>query len=86
MVVRSTEIREIIQQEIERFGQELTVTNGGTVVEGGDGMGTVYGLRSVMASELVECERGVPGIALNLREERLGVVIMGEYTGTEEGE
>jgi F-type H+/Na+-transporting ATPase subunit alpha len=86
MVVRSTEIREIIQQEIERFGQELTVTNVGTVVEVGDGIATVYGLSQVMASELVEFENGVRGIALNLGEDSVGVVIMGDYTGIEEGQ
>jgi F-type H+/Na+-transporting ATPase subunit alpha len=86
MVVRSTEIREISQQEIERFGQELTVTNVGTVVEVGDGIATVYGLSQVMASELVEFENGVRGIALNLGEDSVGVVIMGDYTGIEEGQ
>src|SRR5919202_68594 len=86
MVVRSTEIREIIQQEIERFGQELTVTNVGTVVEVGGGIATVYGLSQVMASELVEFENGVRGIALNLGEDSVGVVIMGDYTGIEEGQ
>ena len=86
MVVRSTEIREIIQQEIERFGQELTVTNVGTVVEVGDGIATVYGLSQVMASELVEFESGVRGIALNLGEDSVGIVIMGDYTGIEEGQ
>ena len=86
MVVRSTEIREIIQQEIAQFGQELTVTNVGTVVEVGDGIATVYGLSQVMASELVEFENGVRGIALNLGEDSVGVVIMGDYTGIEEGQ
>ncbi len=86
MVVRSTEIRAIIEREIAGFGQELTVTNVGTVVEVGDGIATVYGLSQVMASELVEFENGVRGIALNLGEDSVGVVIMGDYTGIEEGQ
>ncbi|HET8626663.1 MAG TPA: F0F1 ATP synthase subunit alpha [Thermomicrobiales bacterium] len=86
MVVRSTEIRDIIRDQIEHFGQELTVTNVGTVVEVGDGIATVYGLSQVMVSELVEFENGVVGIALNLEEDSVGVVIMGDYTGIEEGQ
>ncbi len=86
MVVRSTEIRDILRQQIEGFGQELTVTNVGTVVEVGDGIATVYGLSQVKASELVEFENGVLGLALNLAEDAVGVVIMGEYTGIEEGQ
>ncbi len=86
MVVRSTEIRDIIRDQIEHFGQEMTVTNVGTVVEVGDGVATVYGLSQVMASELVEFENGVLGLALNLTEDSVGVVIMGEYTEIEEGQ
>jgi F-type H+-transporting ATPase subunit alpha len=86
MVVRSSEIRDIIRGEIQNFGQELTVTNVGTVVEVGDGIATVYGLSQVMASELVEFESGVLGLALNLTEDSVGVIIMGEYTDIEEGQ
>ncbi|MGN6813130.1 MAG: F0F1 ATP synthase subunit alpha [Thermomicrobiales bacterium] len=86
MVVRSSEIRDIIRGEIQNFGQELTVTNVGTVVEVGDGIATVYGLSQVMASELVEFESGVLGLALNLTEDSVGVIIMGDYTDIEEGQ
>lgn len=86
MVVRSTEIRDIIREQIETFGQNLTVTNVGTVVDIGDGIATVYGLSDVMSSELVEFENGVMGLALNLNEDSVGVVIMGDYTGIEEGQ
>ena len=86
MSVRSTEISDILRQQIESFGQQLTVTNVGTVVEIGDGIATVYGLSQVMASELVEFENGVRGLALNLGEDSVGVIIMGDYTGIEEGQ
>jgi F-type H+-transporting ATPase subunit alpha len=86
MSVRATEISDILRSQIENFGQQLTVTNVGTVVEVGDGIATVYGLSQVQASELVEFENGVRGIALNLSEDSVGIVIMGDYTGIEEGQ
>ena len=85
MSVRSTEISDILRQQIENFGQQLTITNVGTVVEIGDGIATVYGLSDVMSSELVEFENGVRGLALNLGEDSVGVIIMGDYTHIEEG-
>jgi F-type H+-transporting ATPase subunit alpha len=86
MSVRATEISDILRSQIENFGQQLTVTNVGTVVEVGDGIATVYGLSQVRASELVEFENGVRGLALNLNEDSVGIVIMGDYTGIEEGQ
>ncbi len=86
MSVRATEISDILRSQIENFGQQLTVTNVGTVVEVGDGIATVYGLSQVQASELVEFESGVRGLALNLNEDSVGIVIMGDYTGIEEGQ
>ncbi len=86
MSVRATEISDILRSQIENFGQQLTVTNVGTVVEIGDGIATVYGLSQVQASELVEFENGVRGLALNLNEDSVGIVIMGDYTGIEEGQ
>ncbi len=86
MSVRATEISDILRSQIETFGQQLTVTNVGTVVEVGDGIATVYGLSQVQASELVEFESGVRGLALNLNEDSVGIVIMGDYTGIEEGQ
>jgi F-type H+-transporting ATPase subunit alpha len=86
MSVRATEISDILRSQIESFGQQLTVTNVGTVVEIGDGIATVYGLSQVQASELVEFENGVRGLALNLGEDSVGIVIMGDYTAIEEGQ
>ncbi len=86
MVARSTEIRDILKKQIESFGTELTVTNVGYVVEVGDGIAQVHGLRDVMANELVEFSTGVMGMAFNLEEDSVGVIIMGEYTDIEEGD
>jgi F-type H+-transporting ATPase subunit alpha len=86
MVVRPTEIRDILRQEIETFGARLTVTNVGYVVQVGDGIATVYGLRDVRLSELVEFSNGVMGMTFNLQEDSVGIIVLGDYTGIEEGD
>ncbi len=86
MSVRPTEITEILKQQIEQYGARMVVTNVGHVVQVGDGIATVHGLRDVMSSELVEFENGVMGIAFNLLEDSVGIIIMGDYTGIEEGD
>ncbi len=89
MAVRSAEIRDIIRQEITDFAQSATITNVGSVMEVGDGIARVYGLSNVQMSELVEFTdaRGdtISGMALNLEEDNVGVIILGEYTHIEEG-
>jgi F-type H+/Na+-transporting ATPase subunit alpha len=92
MALRAEEISSIIRDEIEHFGQPVRTANVGTVVEVGDGIARVYGLAGAMSSELLEFEtstqegRGtVMGMALNLEEESVGAVILGEFTGIEEG-
>jgi F-type H+-transporting ATPase subunit alpha len=87
MVLRATEIGDILRSQIAGFEKELSVSNVGTVVEVGDGIARVYGLSQVMASELVEFTKtGVLGLVLNLEEDSVGVIIMGEYTEIEEGD
>src|SRR3954452_12413656 len=87
MVVRATVISDILKQQIAGFEQQMTVTNVGTVVEVGDGIARVYGLSQVMSSELVEfAKNGTLGLAFNLEEDSVGVIIMGEYTDIEEGD
>ena len=93
MALRAEEISSIIQQEIQNFGQPVRTVNVGTVVEVGDGIARVHGLSGVMSSELVEFEletdegRGtVMGMALNLEEESVGIVVLGPYTDIEEGD
>jgi F-type H+-transporting ATPase subunit alpha len=86
MAVRATEIRDIIKGQIQSFESGMTVTNVGNVVEVGDGIATVHGLSGVMASELVEFSNGVMGMAFNLEEDSVGVIILGDFTHIEEGD
>ncbi|XFA71913.1 F0F1 ATP synthase subunit alpha [Thermosynechococcaceae cyanobacterium Okahandja] len=83
--IRPDEISSIIRQQIEQYEQSIKVDNVGTVLQVGDGIARVYGLDKVMASELVEFEDGTVGIALNLEEDNVGVVLMGAGLGIEEG-
>src|SRR3972149_3650076 len=86
MVVRADEISSIIRAQIERFGQPITAVDVGTVIEVHDNIARVFGLAGVMASELVQFSNGVVGLALNLEEETVGVVILGDESGIKEGD
>jgi F-type H+-transporting ATPase subunit alpha len=87
MAVRPTEISDIIRQQIAGFDETASLTNVGTVVSVGDGIANVYGLSNVMASELVDFPRtGVTGLAFNLSEDSVGVLILGDYQQIEEGD
>ncbi|GIW87800.1 MAG: ATP synthase subunit alpha [Isosphaeraceae bacterium] len=86
MKFRSDEITSVIEREIEQFQAEVTRTEVGRVLEVGDGIARVHGLAGVMNSELVEFENGVRGLAFNLEESSVGVIILGEYRGIHEGE
>ncbi|MCH7811465.1 MAG: F0F1 ATP synthase subunit alpha [Chloroflexi bacterium] len=86
MAVRPEEITSILKEQIAQFGAEVSATNVGTVIDAGDGIARVHGLSNVMASELVEFENGVIGLALNLEEESVGVMILGDYSKITEGE
>ncbi len=86
MKFRADEISSVIQREIEQFSPEITRTEVGQVLEVGDGIARVYGLSGLMAGEMVRFENGVKGIALNLEEASVGVMVLGDYTGIEEGD
>src|SRR5947209_17939935 len=86
MKFRADEIASVIQGEIEHFQAEVTRSEVGRVLEVGDGIARVYGLSGVMTGEMVEFESGVRGLALNLEESSVGVIILGEFTGIHEGE
>ena len=86
MVVRSTEIRDIIRSQIEHFDEGLTATNVGTVIQVGDGIARAYGLSNVAAGELLEFQNGVTGMALNLEEETVGIIVLGPFTDIKEGD
>jgi F-type H+-transporting ATPase subunit alpha len=74
-----------LRRQIEAFTSELELKDVGSVLEAGDGIALVSGLAGVGAQELVRFENGVLGIAFNLEAEQIGVIIMGEYSGIEEG-
>jgi F-type H+-transporting ATPase subunit alpha len=84
--IRTDEISSIIRQQIESFDVDLHVDETGTVLEVGDGIARVYGLEKAMASEMVEFENGAFGLALNLEEDSVGVVILGDYFDIREGQ
>jgi F-type H+/Na+-transporting ATPase subunit alpha len=86
MKFRADEISSVIQHEIERFAPEVTRSEVGQVLEVGDGIARVYGLSGLMAGEMVAFENGVKGIALNLEESSVGVMVLGDYTRIEEGD
>ncbi|MCQ6561924.1 F0F1 ATP synthase subunit alpha [Paenibacillus mendelii] len=86
MSIRPDEISTLIKQQIEQFKSEIQVVDVGTVIQVGDGIARVHGLENAMAGELLEFANGVVGMALNLEESNVGVVIMGPYTGIREGD
>ncbi|SFI66514.1 F0F1 ATP synthase subunit alpha [Thermoflavimicrobium dichotomicum] len=85
MSIRPEEISSLIKQQIENYRAEVEVADVGTVIQVGDGIARVHGLQNVMAGELLEFENGVMGMALNLEENHVGVIILGPYQGIREG-
>ena len=83
--IRPDEISAILKQQIEDYDKSVSVSNVGTVLQIGDGIARVYGLDKVMAGELVVFEDGTEGLALNLEDDNVGVVLMGEGYGIQEG-
>ena len=85
MAVRGQDIASVIKRQIEEFGRDLSMVDVGTVVEVGDGIAQVHGLSGAAYSELLEFEGGVMGMALNLEEDSVGAVIMGDPFAVKEG-
>src|SRR4051794_15926825 len=86
MAIRSDEITSIIKSAIDSFDSGTETRSVGTVVEVGDGIAQIYGLAGALASELLEFPGEVMGMALNLEEETVGAVILGEYKNIKEGD
>jgi len=84
--IRPEEISTLIKQQIEQYKSEIQVVDVGTVIQVGDGIARVHGLENAMAGELLEFANGVVGMALNLEESNVGVVILGPYTDIREGD
>src|SRR5678810_781973 len=85
MEIKPDEISKIIREQIEGYRAGIDVSEVGTVISVGDGIARVYGLEKVMAGELLEFPHGVMGLALNLEESQVGVVLLGQYTEIREG-
>jgi len=83
--IKADEITEIIREQIENYQSKIAVDEVGTVITLGDGIARVYGLDKVMAGELLSFPHGVSGIAMNLEEDQVGVVLLGDYTEIREG-
>ena len=86
MEIKADEISKIIREQIEEYRAGIDVSETGSVISVGDGIARVYGLEKVMAGELLEFPHGVMGLALNLEEAQVGVVLLGEYTEIREGD
>lgn len=86
MKFKADEIASVIQKEIEQFEDRVDVRDVGTVLEVGDGIARVYGLSNVMVGEMVEFPGGVNGLAFNLEENSVGIIILGDYLKIQEGD
>lgn len=84
--IRPEEISTLIKSQIEEYKSDITVSEVGTVIQVSDGIARVYGLENAMSGELLEFQNGVFGLALNLEESNVGVVILGPYSEIKEGD
>ncbi|MFB0900981.1 MAG: F0F1 ATP synthase subunit alpha [Dehalococcoidia bacterium] len=86
MSVRPDEIASILKKQIENFDDNNSEVNVGTVISASDGIAQIFGLKSCVSSELIEFSNGVRGLALNLEEETIGAIILGEFSEIKEGD
>src|ERR671931_2088605 len=86
MDIKADEISKIIRDQIGSYAVDVDVSEVGTIVSVGDGIARVHGVERTMAGEMLEFPHGVFGIALNLEEESVGAVLLGEYTEIREGD
>jgi F-type H+-transporting ATPase subunit alpha len=84
--ITAAEISEIIKRQIEGFDREVELSETGTVISVGDGIARIYGLERCMAGELLLFPHEIYGMALNLEEDNVGAVLLGESTEIKEGD
>ncbi len=84
--IRADEISRVLREEIENYEGAIDVSETGSVISVGDGIARIYGLEKVMAGELIQFPRDVAGIAMNLEEDQVGAVLLGDYTVIKEGD
>ena len=84
--IKADEITQLLREQIENYQQTVAVEEVGSVISVGDGIARIHGLESCMAGEMIEFPHGVFGIALNLEEDQVGAVLLGDYTEIVEGD
>src|ERR1051325_6597028 len=84
--IKADEITKLIREEIEKYESRIAVDEVGTIMSLGDGIARVHGLDKVMAGELLSFPHNVAGLAMNLEEDQVGVVLLGDYTEIKEGD
>src|SRR5438876_745009 len=84
--IRADEISRVLREEIENYEGAIDVSETGSVISVGDGIARIYGLEKVMSGELIEFPHNVAGIAMNLEEDQVGSVLLGDYTRIKEGD
>ncbi|MGH9628656.1 MAG: F0F1 ATP synthase subunit alpha, partial [Bryobacteraceae bacterium] len=84
--IRADEITRVLREEIENYERAVSVAETGFIISVGDGIARVHGLEAVMSGELIEFPHGVSGIALNLEEDQVGAVLLGDYSDIKEGD
>ncbi len=84
--IRADEISRVLREEIENYEGAIDVSETGSVISVGDGIARIHGLEKVMAGELIEFPHNVAGIAMNLEEDQVGSVLLGDYTLIKEGD
>src|SRR5882762_8566221 len=84
--IKADEITQLLREQIQNYDSEMHVDEVGTIISLGDGIARVHGLDKVMAGELIEFPHGVAGLAMNLDEDQVGAVLLGDYTELSEGD
>src|SRR5512142_3463868 len=84
--IKADEITQLIREQIENYESKIAVDEVGTIISLGDGIARIHGLDKVMAGELISFPHDVAGIAMNLEEDQVGAVLLGDYTEIKEGD
>src|SRR5258706_9053658 len=84
--IRADEISRVLREEIENYEGAIDVSETGSVISVGDGIARIHGLEKVMSGELIQFPHNVAGIAMNLEEDQIGSVLLGDYTLIQEGD
>src|SRR5689334_20080655 len=84
--IKADEITKLIREQIEGYETKVAVDEVGTIISLGDGIARVHGLEKVMAGELLNFPHNIAGLAMNLEEDQVGVVLLGDYTELKEGD